>query len=155
MFANVFLVIDWERQDIIQINLPVHVVDIKSEIVRVKLNRIKASRINRIRLRVRFNLLELAARVAHGWRIHIVLCPLLKLVEDRVVSRNVRALFEDCLRRLMRDRNLIPFRERPSCPRLISLKETFYVAQFNDSRVLEVISRRGFGVIALANAQHA
>ena len=61
--ANILPVVDRERQNIIQINLVVHIVDIKSEIIGVKFNRIEVARVNFVCLKVRLYFLNRAAQI--------------------------------------------------------------------------------------------
>ena len=57
------LIAHGEGQDVVEIDVAVHIVDVKAEIVRVNLDRIKPACIQRLRLRIRFDLLNIAASV--------------------------------------------------------------------------------------------
>ena len=89
MLANIFLVVDGERKNILKINPVVHVVDIKPEIISIKLNRVEVARVN------------LVSRQGFiSW--------ITPLKSAQIINRRADVIFENRLRRLMRDRDLIP-----------------------------------------------
>ena len=119
MLADFLPVIDGERQNIVQINLVVHVVDIKPQIIRVQLNRVEVARVNRLYVDIGLELLCRARQVLQHGITLFVLSPLLELVKDRIVNRRPDVRPKDCVRRLVRYRHLVPFRERSPYPRSI------------------------------------
>ena len=52
-----------EGEDVVEIDVAVHIVDIETKIVGIDLNRVKPARIERLRLRIRLDLLDVAVPV--------------------------------------------------------------------------------------------
>ena len=63
MLTDALLVAHREREDVVQIDAPVHIVDVKAKIIRINLDGIKPAPIERLCLGIRLYLLDVAAPV--------------------------------------------------------------------------------------------
>ena len=132
-----------------------HIVDIESEIVGVDLDGVEAARIERLRLRIRLYLLNVAVPILQDRGVRRVPCPAFQLAEHGVVDSDPlrRLTLKDRIRRLMRRGHLRPLRIGASLACTVELLELFNIDQLNRRRILIVLNRRLIGVVALADAQ--
>ena len=131
-----------------------HIVDVESEIVGIDLDGVETARIERLRLRIRLDLLNIAVPILQDWGIRRIACPAFQLAEYRVVNGDPlrRLTFKDRIRRLMRRGHLRPLRIGASLACTVELLKLFNIDQLNRRRVLIVLNCRLIGVVALADA---
>ena len=63
MLANTLFISHGEGKNIVQVDTAMHIVDVKAEIVSIDLDRIKSARVEGLRLRIRLDLLDIAASI--------------------------------------------------------------------------------------------
>ena len=67
MFTYTLFISNRKRKNIVEVDITVHIVDVETKIVRIDLDRVKTARIERLRLRIRFDLLNVAAAIFEDW----------------------------------------------------------------------------------------
>ena len=149
MFAHRFFILDGERQNVFEKNSVVHAVDIKSEIIGVKLNGVEVAL---VKLVVRIQKNFFAAAVLQANDSAATIRPLLQLTENTLRNLSVLAL-QKTIQSLVRNRQLLPLRERSSLFKLISLRERSVIAQLNDRRIFVVVRRRFSVQVAAPDSQ--
>ena len=148
------LIAHGEGKDIVEIDAAMHIVDVESEIVGIDLDGIEAARVERLRLRIRLDLLNVAVPILQDRGVRRIARPAFQLAEHGVVDSDPlrRLTLKDRIRRLMRCGHLRPLRIGASLACTVELLKLFNIDQLNRRRVLIVLNRRLIGVVALADA---
>ena len=149
MFADRFFILDGERQNVFEKNSVVHAVDIKTEIIGVKLNGVEVA-LAQFVVRIQKNIFAVAILQANDSAESIR--PLLQLAENTLRNLPVLAL-QKTIQSLVRNRQLFPLRERSPVFKLISLRERRVIAQLNDRRIFVVVRRRFSVQVAAPDSQ--
>ena len=103
VLAYALLIAHGEGEDIVEIDAAMHIVDVESEIVGVYLDGVEAARVERLRLRIRLDFLNVAMAIFQDRGVRRVPCPAFQLAEHRVVNGDPlrRLTLKDRIRRLM------------------------------------------------------
>ena len=123
VLAHVLSIVDGVRQDVIEINFVVHIVDVEPQIICVELDRIEIAAVYRLRFEVGLDVLRDSRQVFEDRITLLVLRPLLELVEHRIIDGTADVGFEDRLGGLVADGDLIPFGERTTDARTVGVEE--------------------------------